>query len=277
MTALGAIHAVAEILEKADIEDSRFEAEQILCSLLGLTASELRLQNPKLSEPEEQKILFLAQRRGEGYPLQYLLGEWEFFGLPFIVGEGVLIPRADTEILVETALDFIGDQQNLNIIDLCSGSGCIAIAIEKNTANCNVSALEKESAALEFLNKNIKLNRSAVSPIEGDVMVPQGGGYDLIVSNPPYITAKAMKALQKEVTHEPTTALFGGEDGLHFYRVICEKWIPLLNRGGMLAAEIGFDQRYDVMKLFETHGLTEIRCIKDYGGQDRVITGIKPI
>lgn len=275
MRAIDAVELAAETLENSGLPDSRFEAEQIVMSTLGLTASEMRLKNPELRGKQREQILDTANKRAEGYPLQYLLGEWEFFGLPFLVGEGVLIPRADTEILVESALEFIDCRENLNIIDLCSGSGCIAVAIEKNTRNCRVSALEKEAAALDFLKRNIKLNEAEVEPIEGDVMKPAGGGYDLVVSNPPYITGEAMKTLQKEVTFEPETALYGGEDGLRFYRAICEGWTPLINRGGMLAVEIGFDQKEAVMKLFRSVGLREVKCIKDYGGQDRVIIGLK--
>ncbi len=275
MTAIDTLYSVADFLEKHNIPDGRFEAEQILISVLDITLSELRLQNPGLSDKQRQEVERICQKRVECYPLQYLIGEWEFFGLPFSVGEGVLIPRADTEILVERALNFIDGRENLSIIDLCSGSGCIAVALDKNTTNCSVKALEKEPEALEYLKRNIKLNHSKATPIEGDVMEPMGGGYDLIVSNPPYITAEAMKSLQTEVTYEPDTALYGGEDGLLFYREIVKGWTPLINPEGMLAVEIGFDQREAVSRLFSEAGLKDIKCIKDYGGQDRVITGIK--
>ena len=177
---------------------------------------------------------------------------------------------------METALSFIGDSRGLKIIDLCSGSGCVAIAIAANTRNCEISALEKSAAACEFLRQNILLNKVKVTPVSGDLFCPMGDGYDLIVSNPPYITSNAMESLQTEVTHEPAMALSGGTDGLAFYRGICEKWVPLLNPRGMLAVEIGYDQRDAVTSLFETAGLTEITCIKDYGGNNRVITGKKP-
>lgn len=275
MTASDTLHSTAKFLEKHNIPDSRFEAEQIVSYILEIAPLELRTQNPTLSDAELSKVESVCKKRAEGYPLQYIIGQWEFFGLPFLVGEGVLIPRADTEILVETALNFIKSREKLSIIDLCSGSGCIAVALEKNTCDCKVYALEKDAKAFEFLKKNIRLNGSKVVPIEADVTKPQTEKYDLIVSNPPYITAEAMESLQKEVTYEPSVALFGGDDGLEFYRQITRHWTPFINAGGMLAVEIGFDQARAVAKLFEEAGLTEIKCIKDYGGNDRVVCGIK--
>jgi len=270
------MRSTTELLKSNGISDSEFEAEQLVCKVLGLTPSALRLRNPEADERQEASIKAMADRRVEGYPLQYILGEWEFFGLPFLVGEGVLIPRADTEVLVETALKYINGREKLKIIDLCSGSGCIAIALEKHTKSCAVTALEKEPAAYEYLTKNIELNRSRVIPLQGDVRIPFGGEYDLIVSNPPYITPEAMESLQREVTFEPDSALRGGEDGLCFYREIVKGWAPLLKSGGVLAVEIGFDQRDAVAELFKNGGLYKVRCIKDYGGNDRVICGTRP-
>ena len=276
MKAAEVLSDLAEFLESHGIEDSAFEAEQLLGVVLKIVPPLFRVHNLELPDRVLNELQVLAERRVSGYPLQYILGEWEFFGLPFSVGEGVLIPRADTEILVETALKFINDRPNLKIIDLCSGSGCIAVALEKNTKECTVLALEKEDAAYEYLKENVHLNHSLVIPLKGDVMTPFGDDYDLIVSNPPYITPEAMENLQREVTYEPETALRGGEDGLFFYREIIKRWAPILGRGGMLAVEIGFDQKDAVMDIFKNGGLSEIKCVKDYGGNDRVVTGIKP-
>ena len=276
MKASEALTNLAEFLESHGIEDSAFEAEQLLGVVLKIVPPLFRVHNLELPDRVLNELQVLAERRVSGYPLQYILGEWEFFGLPFSVGEGVLIPRADTEILVETALKFINGRPNLKIIDLCSGSGCIAVALEKNTKECTVLALEKEDAAYEYLKENVHLNHSLVIPLKGDVMNPFGDDYDLIVSNPPYITPEAMENLQREVTYEPDTALRGGEDGLFFYHEIVKRWAPILKCGGMLAVEIGFDQKDAVMDIFKNGGLAEIKCVKDYGGNDRVVTGIKP-
>lgn len=275
MQALNPIKYAAEILNTANIEDSYFEAEQLICHLLGISIAQLKTQNPTLSPKETEALKSLCAKRCGGYPLQYILGEWEFFGLPFKVGDGVLIPRPDTEILVETALKCINKQNGLRIIDLCSGSGCIAVAIDKNAPDCSIFALEKSEEAFPYLTQNIGLNNSAVTPLLGDINTPFDEGWDLIVSNPPYLTAAEMQELQKEVTHEPQMALIGGGDGLDFYRIICEKWTPLLKRGGYLLVEIGYSQAAEVEKLFMAAGLTEIRCINDYGGNNRVILGEK--
>ncbi len=276
MKALDTLRTLAEKLQCCGILDSEFEAEQILVSLLKISSTALRTQNPEVSDETAEELQDMIKRRQEGYPLQYILGEWEFFGLPFKVGEGVLIPRADTEVLVETALKYVDGREALKIIDLCSGSGCIAIALEKNAKNCAVAALEKEPEAYRYLTANIELNQSRVIPLQGDVMIPFGNNYDLIVSNPPYITPEAMEGLQREVTFEPDSALRGGEDGLYFYREIVKGWAPLLKSGGMLAVEIGFDQRKAVMEIFKKGGLSNIQCTKDYGGNDRVVSGTKP-
>lgn len=276
MKAAEALRNLSEFLKNKGVEDSGFEAEQLLAAVLKAIPSSVRLGNPELRDSDLKKLQSMADCRAEGYPLQYLIGEWEFFGLPFSVGEGVLIPRPDTEVLVETALGYISGRKNLKIIDLCSGSGCIAVALSKHTENCEISALEKEPKAYEYLKKNVELNQVDVATIKGDIINPFGSGYDLIVSNPPYITAEAMNELQKEVTFEPDTALRGGEDGLLFYRLIVNVWTPLLKSGGMLAVEIGFDQREAVTDIFGNVGFKGIKCIKDYGGNDRVIVGTKP-
>lgn len=276
MKAAEALSALAEFLEGHGIEDSGFEAEQLLAAAMDSDQSFLRIGNPDVSPKLMEELQTMAERRVSGYPLQYILGEWEFFGLPFSVGEGVLIPRPDTEVLVETALKFINGRPNLKIIDLCSGSGCIAVALEKNTEECAVLALEKEDAAYQYLKENVHLNHSLVIPLKGDVMLPFGDGYDLIISNPPYITPEAMENLQREVTFEPDTALRGGDDGLFFYREIVKCWAPLLKCGGMLAVEIGFDQKDAVVDILKSGDLSQIKSIKDYGGNDRVVIGIKP-
>ncbi len=248
-------------LHEAGIASARFEAAQIIDYL-----------SDDMEEIDFSELSELIERRLAGEPLQYLLGMWEFYSLPFYVGRGVLIPRPDTEILCDTAIEFIGDKP-IHCIDLCSGSGCVAIAIEKNCKNATVSALEKYDEAYSYLVRNIELNRSAVKPLKGDIEQAGEGEYDIIVSNPPYIRGDEMDALDAEVKCEPHTALYGGEDGLTFYKAIIKNWLPCLKKGGMLAVEIGYTQAAEVSALFEAAGLKNITVRKDYGGNERVVFG----
>ncbi len=244
----------AERLKRVGVDSPDFEATQLV----------------RAAADKEAVEEMLKRRRG-GEPLQYILGEWEFFGLPFKVGEGVLIPRPDTEILVEAALEIIGNK-NLSVLDLCSGSGAIAIAIAKNS-NCNVTAIEKSEKAFRYLMENVTLNNVNVNCILGDVFENFTGEFDIILSNPPYIASKVIEGLSEEVKREPEMALDGGEDGLMFYRRIMGYWKTKLKEGGTLAVEIGYDQAKSVMKLFEQEGFGKIALKKDYSGNDRAILG----
>ena len=245
---------IAQQLKKSGIESARFEAKQIV----------------EFAKTEDE-ALKLTEKRISGEPLQYLLGFWEFYGLPFYVGKGVLIPRADTETLVDVALEIIGDKQ-MKVIDLCSGSGAVAIAVAKKT-KARVTALEKSNEAFAFLEKNVKLNEAEVECISGDVFDDHAEEYDLVLSNPPYIPTKVIEGLSKEVKKEPIMALDGGEDGLKFYKHLTASWKGRITDGGHLAVEIGYDQGESVSKLFEDNGFTEVKIYKDLSGNDRVIIG----
>lgn len=245
---------IAEILKNGGIEAYRFEAKQI--------ASFAKTEN---------EAFCLAEQRISGEPLQYLLGSWEFYGLPFYVGKGVLIPRADTEILVDTAIKIIKNQK-LKVVDLCSGSGAIAIAVAKNS-NAEVTAIEKSDEAFCYLQKNVKLNEAKVECVKGDVFCDYNESYDLILSNPPYIPTDVIEGLSQEVKKEPVMALDGGKDGLVFYKHLTSVWKNRLNKGGHLAVEIGYDQAEAVSSLFMENGFSEVKTIKDFSGNDRVIIG----
>lgn len=246
-------------LAGADIESADFEAKQLVDAFCDNTE--------RLNEAVSRRII--------GEPLQYILGEWEFYGITLKTDSRALIPRADTETLVDTALDFLKSKDNAEIIDLCSGTGCIALAIAKHTGFA-VTALEKFKDAYTLLCENIKLCNLPVNAVCGDLFDGHcGKKYDLIVTNPPYIKAADIIGLQKEVGFEPKTALDGGADGLDFYRAIAELWAPSLNGGGMLAVEIGVDQHFDVKALFEAAGLKSITFYKDLSGIIRVVSGIK--
>ena len=267
------------LLEKSGNEDAAFDTT---CIFEDILEERHPLFSPLSQVPsdKERTIRSLAERRSEGYPLQYLLGKWEFFGYPFAVGEGVLIPRPDTEALCELAIEICRKEQlsSPRIMDLCSGSGCLAITLKKELPLAQVTAAELSEKALPFLKENIKLNDAQVELVQGDVTDPQlaaaHAGLDMIVSNPPYLTAEEMASLQTEVTHEPAMALDGGSDGLDFYRCISEKWLKKLRHGGIISLETGEQQGQAVSRLLSQCGAENVRVIKDISGLDRTVTGV---
>ena len=280
-------------LKNAGIDDPVFESRCIIEDIMGLDRLQLAMNGTKdADEAKMSKALELLEKRLKGEPLQYLLGEWEFFGLPFKVGKGVLIPRPDTETLVEAVLDHFMRLGKLDpeIIDLCSGSGCIAVAIQKNLPQSKVTAVELSSEAFPYLTENIRRNGVDVKTMKGDVLNgdllrnftdPEDIGefrkLDCIVSNPPYLTEKEMGELSPEVKCEPESALYGGTDGLKFYRVIAGLWKEILKEGGLLAFEIGCEQGEEVSDILRKSGYTDIKVMKDLGGNDRVVMGINII
>ena len=245
-------------LQSAEIESATFEARQMAEAI------------SKGGISKEQML----RRRLLGEPLQYILGEWEFYGIPMLVGPGVLIPRADTEIVVEKAIELLKDKKGPKVLDVCAGSGCIGIAIAK-TSDAKVSFLEKSDEAIQYLEKNLELNEVCGKVYKADALKqpPMTESFDLIISNPPYIKTADLGSLQKEVQFEPEMALDGGEDGLIFYREIAKNYKPLINRGGNLVFEIGFDEADEVSKILENEGYKDIKAIRDYGGNMRVVIG----
>jgi release factor glutamine methyltransferase len=262
-----------ERLISAGIDSAAFDAACIYEKHTGKKPYEII----DLDTLTEKKIMIDIEKRSTHYPLQYILGEWEFMGLPFFVGEGVLIPRQDTEILCETAIDLLKSRKSLKVLDLCSGSGCIAITIAKFIPQAEVFALEYSQTATEYIKKNASLNdiEHRLSIMNGNAFLPPESNiiYDAILSNPPYIPTEEIKTLQSEVGFEPILALDGGIDGLDFYRAICELWLPFLKNGGLLAVEIGQSQEKDVVDLFTKYQLKNIRVKKDYAGINRVVFG----
>lgn len=265
------------ILEQNDPCSAEFEANQLLQWATGLDRSALMLET-EIDDNAAEKAVNAARRRIKGEPLQYIVGEWEFFRLPFKVGEGVLIPRPETEVLVELALERLPEKGIL--VDLCSGSGCIPIAAAKNSsALCY--GVEISEAAMAYFKENVSLNgvRDTVFPLQGDVLEPTEELFsalpekcDIITANPPYLTAEEMENLQREVRHEPDTALFGGRDGLDFYRVIFGKWKKLLKSGGSFLVEMGEEQSQDVQAFMEREGFS-CEIFKDLNGAKRVAAG----
>jgi release factor glutamine methyltransferase len=206
------------------------------------------------------------ERRVKGEPLQYILGEWEFMGLPFVVDRRVLIPRQDTELLCETALERIRNHACRDVLDLCTGSGCIAIALQK-LAGVNVTASDISRDALNVAKENAKINDVGITFVESDLFVNIEGMFDLITCNPPYLTGTDMEQMQTEVTFEPALALFGGVDGLNFYKKIAKDYKTHLRPGGTLLLEIGNTQKASVSAIFAEN----TRVINDLNGNPRVL------
>jgi len=236
--------------------------------------------------PDEKDIALYkeaVEKRKNGEPLQYILGEWEFYGLPFKVGRGVLVPRADTETLVDEAVEYLkkihkeNPEKPLKVLDLCSGSGCIAISVAVMCSFAKVTAVELNEIPLSYLKENIAVNKAEnVTAIKGDVLNDHQnfGSFDLILSNPPYIPTKDIEALSIEVKNEPFEALDGGDDGLIFYRVLGEKWTDHLEKDGKMMVEIGIGQECDVENIFNKK-LKNVYSKKDLNGIYRLVVGTK--
>ena len=253
---------LTDILEAGGIEDAALEAQWIAEDI-----------------PDAEKAREIARRRAQHEPLQYLLGTWEFYGLTLRVGKGVLIPRADTETLVDAVLSRLPQTPKPEIADLCTGSGCIALALKSQRRDAEIIGIEKSHDAMQYAVINEMQLSLGVQFFHGDVTDPAVyglfRGLDAVVSNPPYLTAEDMRHLQPEVTYEPETALAGGEDGLCFYRIITEKWKGALKPGGLLAYEAGIGQADAVAEILRANGFTGIEQIADLNGIARVILGFK--
>lgn len=208
--------------------------------------------------------------------MQYILGEWSFMGFDFKVGRGVLIPRDDTEVVVNLCIDFLENRTDRKTVDLCSGSGAIAVALDK-ISGAEVTAVEIDETAFSYLEINVKENNSSVKPVMADALeicdTFADGGLDLIVSNPPYIKSADIETLQKEVRLEPRLALDGGEDGCDFYREIVSRWSRKLKKGGALAFELGENQADTVKALMTDKGFSDFKISLDFGGVQRAIIG----
>lgn len=259
-----------EIQNSLKCENADFEARQIVLYTLGVdNTGFMKIRQTEADEDTVKKCAEMAERRNQGEPLYYILGKAEFYGLPFLVGEGVLIPRDDTEILVDEALSVIANIKNPKVLDLCSGSGAIAVAIAKERPDAVVTAVELYDRAYEYLEKNIALNSAEnVTAVKSDAL---GfiGEYDLVVSNPPYIAESERDDLSAEVMHEPHTALFAENDGLLFYERISENF--KFNKKFTLLFEIGYTMGEKVSNILKNNGYFDVCVVKDYGGNDRVV------
>lgn len=252
-----------------------FDISCLLEELCGAGRFDLPLRGGQEADPQQAARFFaLLERWMAGEPLQYLLGKWEFYGLPFFVGPGVLIPRQDTETLAEAALDFLSGREDAAAADLCAGSGCLAGTIA-HYSGARVYALELSGQALPYLKKNMEALKVPVTVLECDVFTPPAlPPLDLAVSNPPYIPAREMETLDANVRYEPEMALYGGQDGLDFYRRLPWIYKPLLKKGGAIMFETGYNQARAVAALLEEAGYREIRVKRDAAGVERVVVGL---
>lgn len=271
---------VRQCLTAARIEDAATEAAFLLEFLFSMPLPRILMDgNFPVPDAILEQAHALCEKRMQRYPLQYLLGAWEFYGISTLVGEGVLIPRQDTEALVETVLELRQGTQATHLLDLCSGSGCIPAAIATQLTGVSGTAIEKEAAAFSYLKQNLERYAPQMQCMQADALrketVQLCMEADVITCNPPYLTAEEMHVLQAEVQKEPATALFGGEDGLLFYREITALWKPILKDGGWLVYEIGATQGEAVMEILRENGFLEIACRQDAAGKDRVVLGCK--
>lgn len=262
-------------LQNANVDDYVFDCDCIFEKRMGFTKKDRILNSEKnISYSESNKLFDMIQRRISGEPLQYIIGEWDFMDLTFKVGNGVLIPRPETEMLVEE-VDLMLFQSSPKVIyDLCAGTGCIGLTIAKHNPNSKVFLFEKYDSALNYTNHNLKaLDIENAEVVKCDIEcgcplnIPKP---DIIISNPPYIKSIDIKGLQKEVLIEPITALDGGDDGLYFYRIIAEKWLKLLPDGGILMFECGDGQSSDIMSIFSQISKNQ-NIIYDFNNIDRVV------
>ncbi len=279
MTIFEAYNSTKKKLEKAGIEDYVFEAKQIIKHITGLNATQILANyNKNLTQFQENNLVALIHQREVRYPLQYIFGEWDFYGRSFYVGPGVLVPRADTETVVEEALEFLKGREKPEILDLCAGSGCIGITLAKEIELSRVYLVEKYKEASNYAEKNIERNSADnVSLVIGDIFegALSDGEYDLIISNPPYIPENEMKDISPETKYEPETALLAEKDGMEFYEAIIKGYKKALKTGGMLAFEVGINESQRVAELLAKEGYKDIKIKKDLNNIERAVSGIK--
>lgn len=272
-----------EYLKRNGVPSPLLDTEYIFSDVLKVNKNTLKYSmSREIKEEDKDKIReMLVLRAKKRKPLQYILGEWEFYGLPFKVREGVLIPRADTEILVEQCIQLMREVEEPNILDIGSGSGAISIAIANELKSSSVTGIDINEKALKLANKNKILNEiENVNFIESNLFekLDKDFKYDLIVSNPPYISKEEYETLMPEVkNYEPQNALTDLGDGLYFYREISKLAGEYLKDTGYLAYEIGYNQAKDVTKILQNNNFNILSVIKDYGGNDRVVIAKKAV
>lgn len=263
-----------EKLEEAGIEEAKLDARLLLEYICHTDRNMLLVHgDSERNEMEEQFYRMCIEKRATRIPLQHITGEQEFMGLTFRVNQHTLIPRQDTEILVEEGMRHMYD--GMRILDMCTGSGCILLSLLKYSNECEGMGVDISEEALKVARENAQRLGLKAEFVQGDLFGPvPEKKFDMIVSNPPYIETAVIETLMPEVReHEPMQALDGMEDGLFFYRKIVEKAPGFLTKGGWLLFEIGYNQGETVSKLMTEQGFKEVEVVKDYAGLDRVVLG----
>lgn len=277
-----ALREVEHRLAAAGCPDADFDAGELFRLVVG---QDVRLASEPLTAAQAERLEALTVRREQREPLQYLCSRWPFLDFELAVGPGVLCPRADTEVVAEAAAQTLAGVKAPRVLDLCAGTGCLGLGVKRFCPDARVTCVEKSPEAFRYLEQNVRSALPGAVPaaqaVQGDLFtywktLPEGK-LDLIVSNPPYLTAEEMQHLQPEVAQEPAMALEAGEDGLVFYRGLAAlHYRQALRPGGVLVLEIGWQQRQAVMELLAGNGWADIECRKDYGGNDRCILARRP-
>lgn len=265
---------------RAGLPDPTLESRELVCCASGKSREELS-RDGRLYVPDtvEQQVRRLAQRHLDGEPVAYLIGEWEFYGLPLDISPDVLIPRSDTEVLAGQAIEYIKTLGECRVLDLCAGSGCIGLAAASQVPRARVVLGEWSDGALKICRQNIRRNglSGRVVPMQANALEkPERslGEFQCIISNPPYIPAGDIEGLDVSVKdYEPHMALDGGEDGLDFYQTISGKWKDALVPGGRLYFEVGIGQADSVLRIMRAQGFGDIQVVKDLHGIPRVVFG----
>ena len=268
-------------LKAAGVEAAQLEARELVCFAAGKNREQFfRDMSLYASDEVEAKVEDLMARRLAGEPVAYLIGEWEFYGLPLDISRGVLIPRADTEVLAEQAiLAARAAGEGARVLDLCAGSGCVGLAVAANAPNCRAVLADVSEEALKICRQNIRRNdlNARVTCVQADARQAPSAklwDFDVIACNPPYIPTGDIDGLDVSVRdYEPRLALDGGDDGLDFYRDIAEKWRTALRLGGVLLFEVGIGQASDVEQILARCGYEDIETFQDTGGIWRVVKG----
>lgn len=273
MTLRAALKQAENRLRSAGVPDARHDSRALLSFVIGQDAVSMMLSGGALSEKQADAFFELIERRAARTPLQYLTGEACFMGLTLKVNEGVLIPRFDTESVCEAALD--GLPRGARVLDLCTGSGALAVAVKKLRPDCDVTATDLSAAALSVARENAERNGAAVAFLLGDLWAGAEGPFDLVVSNPPYIPTAELDTLQEEVRREPALALDGGADGFTVYRRIVAEAPRYLKESGRLVLEAGDGQADRLLSLCRQH-FDEAEVRRDLSGGERAVIAQKP-
>lgn len=274
MTIKQAITKGMIMLKSNNVESPKLKARLLLQYILDKPRQYIIVYDNKEIDKQQQWQYFVnIEKLTKGVPLQHITHRQEFMKMDFFVDENVLIPRPDTEILVEEVIKIAQKYNSTRILDLCTGSGAIAISLKKFVPNADITAVDISEKALEIAQRNAKKLETKINFLKSDLFDKlDNKKFDIIVSNPPYIRKDEIKKLSEEVQKEPKIALDGGEDGLDFYRIITEQAINYLKTGSFLCFEIGYNQKNDVIKIIEDdQNYKNIYCKKDLYGNDRII------